>query len=181
MKEQKIDELFEKLEGSFDVHETPTGHQKRFLDRLNDAEKPTPIKLGWWKPLSIAASVAVLIAVGFIFLKSDSVETDLASVSPEMKETESFFTETINKELQTLQSLNNPEAKDLIDDALEQIDVLEKQYEGLKVALAESSNDKRVIYAMISNFQNRIDLLEQVIEKIEEIKTLKAYRNETTI
>lgn len=181
MKEHKIDELFENLEGSFDVHETPTGHQKRFLDRLNEVEKPVVKKLNWWKPLSIAALVAVLVAVGSVFLNQEPIETDLASVSPEMKETQSFFTETINKELQTLQGLNNPEAKNLVDDALKQIDILEKEYEGLKLDLAESSNDKRVIYAMIYNFQNRIDLLKQVIEKIEEIKTLKAYRNETTI
>lgn len=181
MKEHKIDKLFENLEGSFDIHESPTGHQKRFLDRLNEAEKPAVKKLNWWKPLSIAASIAVLIAVGSVFINQEPIETDLASVSPEMKETQSFFTETINKELQTLQNINNPEAKGLVDDALEQIDILEEKYQELKLDLAESSNDKRVIYAMISNFQNRIDLLEQVIEKIEEIKTLKAYRNETTI
>jgi len=181
MKKNKIDELFENLEGSFDIHETPKGHQKRFLDKLNEVEKPATNKLNWWKPLSIAASIAVLIAVGSVFLKSEPIEADLASVSPEMKVTQSFFTKAINKELQTLQSLNNPDAKELVDDALLQIDILEKQYEGLKKSLVTSSNDKRVIYAMISNFQNRIDLLEQVIEKIEEIKTLKAYRNETTI
>ena len=181
MKKNKIDELFENLEGSFDIHETPSGHQKRFLERLNEVEVKKSNKIDWWKPLSIAASIAVLIAVGSIFLKSDPIVTDLASVSPEMKVTESFFTETINKELQTLQSLNNPEAEGLVDDALVQIDILEKEYVGLIKDLAESSNDKRVIYAMISNFQNRIDLLEQVIEKIEEIKTLKDYRNETTI
>ncbi len=181
MKKNEIDTLFGRLDGSFDINETPTGHQKRFLDKLNEIELPAVKKLNWWKPLSIAASIAIIVAVGSMFLTSDSVETDLASVSPEMKVTQSFFTKTINKELQTLRSLNNPDAKGLVDDALEQIDILEKQYEGLKKGLAESSNDKRVIYAMISNFQNRIDLLEQVIEKIEETKTLKAYRDETTI
>jgi len=34
---------------------------------------------------------------------------------------------------------------------------------------------------MITNFQNRIDLLQEVIKTIEEIKTLKANKNETTI
>ena len=98
-----------------------------------------------------------------------------------MKQTQSFFTTTINEELATLKSLTDPEAKNLVEDALKQIEILEDEYNGLKKDLAESGNDKRVIYAMISNFQNRIDLLEQVIEKIEEIKNLKAYRNETTI
>ena len=181
MNKNKIDELFQNLNGSFNINETPTGHQKRFLERLNEVETQSVKKLDWWKPLSIAASIAVIIAVGSIFLNSDPIVTDLASVSPEMKQTQTFFTQTINQELQTLQSFNNPQAKELVDDALVQIEILENEYNRMINDLAESSNDKRVIYAMISNFQNRIDLLEQVIEKIEEIKTLKDYRNETTI
>ena len=62
--------------------------------------------------------------------------------------------------------------------------ILDKFTEGiniLKKDLVESGNDKRVIYAMITNFQNRIDLLQNVINTIEEIKTLKETENETTI
>ena len=181
MKKDSIDRLFENLQGDFDIHETPGGHKKRFIDKLNEVEKPSVKKLNWWKPLSIAASIAVLIAVGSMFLKTNPSETDLASVSPEMMQTQSFFTSTINEELETLKSLTSPEAKELVDDALFQIDILEREYSGLKKDLLQSGNDKRVIYAMISNFQNRIDLLQEVIEKIEEIKNLKAYRDETTI
>jgi hypothetical protein len=181
MKKDSIDKLFENLQGNFDIYETPSGHQKRFLDKLNEAEKSSVKKLNWWKPLSIAASIAVLIAVGAMILKTNPSEKDLASVSPEMMQTQSFFTSTINEELETLKSLTSPEAKQLVDDALIQIDVLEKEYLKLKKDLSQSGNDKRVIYAMISNFQNRIDLLQKVIEKIEEIKNLKNIRNETTI
>lgn len=181
MKKDKIEMLFNNLEGSFDIHETPAGHKERFLNKLIEAEKPSVITLNWWKPLSIAASIAVIIAVGSLFMKTNPSELDLASVSPEMMQTQSFFTSTINEELQTLRSITSPEAKVLVDDALNQIDVLEKEYAGLKKDLVKSGNDKRVIYAMISNFQNRIELLQQVIEKIEEIKNLKDFKNETTI
>lgn len=181
MKKDAIDKLFGDLEGSFDVHETPTGHQKRFLDRLNEVEKPSEKKRGWWKPLSIAASIAVLIAIGSTSLKTTPSEKDLASVSPEMMQTQSFFTTTITEELQKLKKITAPETQQLVNDALKQMDILEKEYKILKTDLAVSGNDKRVIYAMISNFQNRINLLQQVVEKIEEIKTLKAYRNEITL
>lgn len=58
---------------------------------------------------------------------------------------------------------------------------LEEEYQQLKLDLVESGNDKRVIYAMIANFQNRIDLLEQVVSIVEEVKTLKTNENEITI
>ena len=176
-----IDKLFQELEGSFDLNETPAGHQHRFLEKLNAAKKTEVKRLNWWKPLSIAASVAILVSLGTLYMKANPSSNDLASVSPEMKQTQSFFTSTINEELETLKSLTSPEAKQLVDDALYQIDILEKEYSGLKKDLLQSGNDKRVIYAMISNFQNRIDLLQEVIGKIEEIKNFKAYKNETTI
>jgi hypothetical protein len=181
MKKDAIEELFENLEGSFDVYETPSGHNKRFLNKLKIVKKPSVIKLNWWKPISIAASIAVLIAIGSTLLKVDPLELDLASVSPEMMQTQSFFTTTINEELQTLKSLTSPEAIVLVDDALKQVAILENKYVGLKKDLVQSGNDKRVIYAMITNFQNRINLLQQVIEKIEEIKTLKTNRDETIL
>ena len=88
---------------------------------------------------------------------------------------------TINDELRTLKSFETPETEALIKDALAQISILENEYEDLKSDLVSSGNDKRVVYAMISNFQNRIDLLEQVMITIEQIKTLKENRDETTI
>ena len=98
-----------------------------------------------------------------------------------MEQTESFFVSTINAELRTLKSFESPETEALVKDALSQITILETQYEALKTDLVNSGNDQRVIHAMINNFQSRIDLLEQVIETIEQIKTLKANRDETTI
>lgn len=181
-----IDLLFEKLNGSFDLQDTPDGHQKRFLERLENAdtaevsEKKT-IGRSWWKPLSIAASILLLVSAGLFFQKDEPVEDGLASISPEMEQTQSFFVSAINQELETLKSFENEETKVLIDDTLERLQVLEDEYDFLKIDLVESGQDKRVIAAMISNFQNRIELLQQVIETIEEIKTLKANRNETTI
>jgi len=181
MKKDSIEKMFKSLEGDFDVYVTPIGHQKRFLDKLNEREKVSKAKRNWWKPLSIAASILILIAAGALFFKQNTSKSDLASVSPEMQKTQFFFTSTINLELQTLKSFTSPEAKNIIADALIQLDNLEKKYEGLEKDLSESGNDQRVIYAMISNFQRRIELLQQVIEKIEEIKILKTNKHETTI
>ena len=192
MKKNDIDNLFKKLEGSFDLEETPVGHKNRFLEKLNNdaiasatkteatIQKPVYI-LNWRRAISVAAIAILFFSVGSFLLSEDDSKADLASVSPEMEQTQSFFVSTLNQELQTLKSFESPEAKLLVDDALKQIDILEKQYEGLKTDLVESGNDKRVIYAMITNFQNRIELLQEVILKIEEIKDLNTTQNENII
>ena len=96
------------------------------------------------------------------------------------EETQNFFTLTISEELLKLNEERSPETEKLINDAMKQMEILEKEYESLKIDLTESGDDKRVIYAMISNFQNRIELLQNVLEKIEEVKQLKQNENENS-
>lgn len=181
MKKNTIDQLYKSMEGSFDVSQTPKGHEKRFLDRLNaTASEPKKLR-SWWKPISIAASIVVIIGLGFSLRGSVEEQADLASVSPEMEQTQTFFTTAINSEIQKLKSFESPETKALVNDALKQINILETEYQQLRIDLVESGNNKRVIHAMIANFQNRIDLLEQMVIMVEDIKNLKLNENEITI
>jgi len=182
MKKDSIDQLFENLEGSFNVESTQEGHQHRFLDKLNNQPKVENNTMVYFKRfISIAAVLAIIVTTGGLFINTNVAAADLASVSPEMEQTQSFFTSTINNELKTLRGFNAPETEALVQDALKQLETLETKYELLKKDLVESGNDKRVIYAMISNFQKRIELLEQVINKIEEVKNLNTQQNENTI
>lgn len=181
MKKDKLDELFESLKEDFDVHDAPRGHKNRFYEKLDSNEKYNSKSRNWWKPLSVAASVVIIVASGFIFLKNNAPTGGLASISPEMAQTQTFFVIAVNQELNTLKSFDSPETKVIVNDALKQMDILETEYVKLKKDLVTSGNDKRVIYAMISNFQKRIDLLKQVIEKIEKVKKLNPITDETTI
>ncbi len=180
MKEQdNITHLFKRLEGSFDVHETPQDHQKRFLQKLHQPQSK-PKRLNFWRLGGIAAAITLLVILGGKFFAPQQLqEADLASVSSEMEQTQSFFTTTINAEIAALKKFDAPENNKLIQDALLQVDKLEKDYQTLKKDLVESGNNKQVIHAMITNFQNRITVLEQVSKTIETIKTLKNTTDET--
>ena len=181
MKKDNIETLFDRLQGEFDVFESPEGHQKRFMDRLQKQEQSPRQVFAWKKVISIAAAIAVILTIGPFMLNTETRAADLASVSPEMEQTQSFFTTAINNEIQTLKSFDSPETESLIRDALMQIDILEEKYQILMVDLVDSGYDQRVIYAMINNFQKRIDLLENVINTIKEIKNLNNQKNENTI
>lgn len=179
-----LEQLFDNLETKFDVHEPESGHQQRFLDRLNDEKQNTSVaknKTGYWKPLlGIAATVALILTLTFNNTNTDD-DRDLASISPELAETQNFFSNTIAYELNKLNAEATPETKKLIDDVLLRLDVLEKEYQNLKLNLIESGEDQRVIYAMIANFQNRIDLLQSTLLQIEDLKNLKNNNYETTL
>jgi len=182
MEKDKIESLFENLKSEFDIEEPSVGHELRFISKLEGKQakvvRVNPEKSSFWKPLlSIAASLVLLLAISTVVLKKSQVK-DLASISPELSQTQDYFTSAINNELASLNNERSPETETIIKDALEQINLLEIEYENLKIDLTESGDDKRVIYAMISNFQNRIDLLQNVLKQIEEVKQLNNNNNE---
>lgn len=176
MKTDPIETLFKKFDGQFDTEIPADGHAQRFFDKLQSVEiqivdkKPKRLFL---KPfLAIAASILLCFGL-FMLLQPKTNLNDLASVSPELSQTQDFFMTAITSELKKINDEKTSDNEMLISDALKQMELLEKNYENLKIDLKESGNDKRVIYAMISNFQSRIDLLENVLKTIENLKTLK--------
>ncbi|MEH6537465.1 MAG: hypothetical protein V7719_13790 [Psychroserpens sp.] len=186
MNKNTIDNLFKTLEGDFDTEMPNLGHKNRFLEKLKQQNHPVvnsqPKKTNYWKPfLAVAASIVLCFSVFTIMQQQEPELMDLASVSPELSQTQSFFTTAIEQELATLETERTPETEDMIYHAMRQLSVLEKEYETLKIDLNESGNDKRVIYAMITNFQNRIDVLKTVLEHIEEVKNFKLNQNENII
>ena len=179
MEKDNIDTLFGKLENEFDIDMPNSGHQNRFLEKLNQqntiAVNSTQQESSYWKPfLAVAASLVLCFSI-FTFMQQQEPDLkDLANVSPELSKTQDFFTLAIQNELATLETERSPETEELINDALKQLFVLEGNYEKLKKDLTDSGDDKRVVYAMISNFQSRINVLENVLENIKEVKEFKS-------
>ncbi|WP_027125166.1 hypothetical protein [Gelidibacter mesophilus] len=184
MKTDEIDKLFRNIDGDFDLEAPNEGHKARFLEKLkhNQIHRPKEnSKNAFLKPLlAIAASIIICFGM-FVFLQNKPEASGLASVSQEFSQTQEFFSTAISSELKKLDAQRSPENEVLVADALKQIDVLETNYERLKIDLKESGNDKRVIYAMISNFQSRIDILENVLKTIEDINQLKQSKQNQSI
>lgn len=177
-----IDNWFEEQHNCFDIAEPSDDHEERFLYKLKATQdKKNPVrKLNWWKPLAAAAAVLILVITGYNTFKIQP-NADLAAVSPEMAKTQDFFTKAIEEELYNINEARTPETQKLVDDALTQLKSLENDYKKLTKDLNQSGEDKRVIYAMISNFQARINLLNTVLEDIESIKKIQNTHYENQI
>ena len=182
MKEDKLDRLFDRLQGQFDLEEPQAGHQDRFLEKLNQANGTVSIhknRTNWWRPLSIAASIAIIGILTFQFLgTTPSIEEQVVEISPEVSQTEFYFASLIEEQVQQLKDEKSPETAQLVDDTLLQLKKLEKDYKNLERDLVNGGDSKIILNAMIFNFQTRIDLLKDVLSQIETIKNLKLYNDE---
>ena len=171
-----LDNIFKKLKNQFDIDEPIIGHFNRFEAKLNQSKQSNK-KFKLFSYVAVAASIVLLFGV-WLGASFSNTGMELASISSEMEETQSYFLATIENELSTIEGERNSNTEQLINDALEQLEILEIQYNTLTLELKESTEDKRIIYAMISNFQQRIDILQNLLQQIETVKQLKTQNNE---
>lgn len=173
-----LDNMFKNLENQFDIEEPSIGHFNRFEAKLNKGTNSKRKKiLKMIASISVAASILLLVGV-WLGSNYSNKGMELAGISTEMEETQNYFINTIHKELKSIEKERNDDTNKIIDDGLHQLTKLEKQYVALTLELKESTEDKRIIYAMISNFQQRIDVLQSLLIQIENIKQLKSINNE---
>lgn len=182
MENDTINKLFDNLQGTFNMEEPQKGHQKRFLEKLEASKGVVSIqkrKTSWWRPLSIAASVVILLGVGIsLFNTSPSIDQQVAEIAPEVSQTEFYFASLIEEQVKQLEKESTPETKKIIDDTMIQLQRLETNYKMLEQDLLNGGNSKLILSAMINNFQTRIDLLQDVLHQVENIKNLKNYNDE---
>ncbi|WP_031425981.1 hypothetical protein [Flavimarina sp. Hel_I_48] len=180
MEKENIEDWFNgQKEDCWDLADPKNGHRERFMTKLGQKtdENRTISMRFWWKPLAVAASLVFIVMLSLI-KNNSATSKELAAVSPQMEETQDFFSAAIASELYKVKERRSPENKKLIDDALTQLNTLELNYTQLKKDLSESGEDKRVIYAMITNFQMRIDLLKEVMIQLDEKEHLKNKKDE---
>lgn len=200
MENKNLDHLFKELEGHFDTETPSEGHRKRFAERLdtqsdaipgNDSLDALPDaspnkafpreKLSWWKPLSIAASIALLCTLGLgIYASNDSIDEKVEDISPEVSRTEFYFAGLIEEQVKQIESQSTPQTRQLIDDTMLQLEKLKQDHKHLEQDLVNGGNSKLILNAMITNFRTRIDLLQEVLDQIETINNLNQYDDTKT-
>lgn len=98
----------------------------------------------------------------------------LGDLSPDLKKVETYYTASINLELANLEI--SDDNKKVVDDFMARLKELDEAYSELSRELNEIGPNEETINAMIRNLQLRLNLLQQLNEKLEEIKQSK---NET--
>ncbi|MBO0331793.1 hypothetical protein [[Muricauda] lutisoli] len=183
MSKDSLDSLFERLQGEFDVAEPQSGHQERFLEKLNQNQGTIALNkknTSWWKTLSIAASIALVAILGYqAFGPQPNIKQQVVKIAPEVSETEFYFANLIEQQVEVLKEEKTPETAQLVDDTLAQLQRLDKDYQSLEQDLVDGGDSKIILSAMITNFQTRIDLLKEVLSQIENIKNLKTQNDES--
>ncbi len=167
------------------------GHFERFQAKLDAKHKTKRITFNMvWKVA--AAVVFVLLAVNqgriyFMPEKQNLAENNsgftLASVSPEYREVEFYFTNAISdglKQWNTLKDdgfISETEQETMKTEMAE----FEERFKTLQTDLAANPNDERVINAMLEYYQAKLDIINMIVNKLQEVKQHKNKNHENNI
>lgn len=177
----KLDKLFEDSKNQFDIEEPTVGHFGRFEAKLSKSNKSIVFKPITWRWLAVAASIILFFGIWVGTNLNNNENFQLADVSPQMHETETYFINAIEREIELINSKKNVDNKKLIDDSFNQLKKLEDQYQKLTLELSENNEDKRIIFAMISNYQQRISVLENLLNELNRVEELKTINYENLV
>lgn len=170
------------------------GHEERFLDRL-EQELPQKKKLSLFR-WRIAASILVLVSVSYLVFdkytqedqipvkiveKANKNETQngisLGDLSPDLKKVENYYVANINFELSKLDV--SVENKGLTASFMLQLAYLNTEYKKLNIELNQLGPNDQTISALIENLQLRLQLLQKLKKKLNELNTSKNEQVET--
>jgi len=181
---QDLRELFKKeKEKQYLLKE---GHEKRFEELLDNSLPKKRHFLNSY--LKVAASVVILLSVGFFAyrqlgskedIKTTVVEKDnsvpqqegisFGDLSPDLKKVENYYVANINLELSQLEISESN--KVLVDQFMERLAELNEEYKRLNKELNEIGPNEQTINALIKNLQLRLQLLQKLKNRLNELKS----------
>jgi len=178
--------------------EMKDGHEERFMDLLEETlpeGKPVKKQSFFW--LRVAASVVLAVGIGGYFLhntlnkkedipvqttvvertETPEFKVSLGDLSPELKQVENYYVANINLQLAALEVSENNKA--LADGYMEQLEKLDTEYRNLTEELNELGPNDQTISALIKNLQLRLQLLQKLEVKLNQLKSSKNEQQST--
>jgi vacuolar-type H+-ATPase subunit I/STV1 len=175
---QDLKKLFER-ENKLSKLQMPKGHEARFLNKLDNELPVQPKKTTLYSFIKIAASLVILLGLGFgaysifeqpIKAQKQEVETKmktLGDISPDLKKVEDYYLANINLELSKVKL--TPENKELFDGYVTKLEELNNEYQKLSVELTQNGPNELTVSALIDNLKFRLNLLYRLKEQLQDL------------
>jgi hypothetical protein len=168
-----LDDFIKSNPDRFDTEEPLSGHFDRFDERLNKTKGRETIK-GWSMVLKIAAALILGLVLTYAVIRESGIAYRgldyIASAAElrELREAERYYTRQVDmyySKIENLRFENDKAQKQLILDELSDLD---RQVISLKHDLMLNPEDERVVHAIISNYQIKLEFMDMIVTRTQE-------------
>jgi len=163
-----VDDFIRDNRELFNADDPPEGHLTRFYDKLQASGNS-----GRDRTISLLLKIAAVLVIGFFLsvtlykgfsLYYSALEDDNC-LNPELCEAEDYYSrqaESYYHRIEKMPFANDPQSHKEI---LKELRDMDTQVEGMKKDLKENPNDERIIHTIINFYQEKIDLMDLIIER----------------
>lgn len=199
-----MDELksfFEQNRNLFDTEEPLAGHFERFQQRL-EAEHKQRNRFNYRRIFYVAASVVVAVVVsvealslllgkGVETIQNEVAELNIDStnefvrqttqnvkskLNPEYRETQKYYITEVDNRLDQIKATSMDEEQKA--ELLKELSEMDELFAKLQKELKSSPDNQVLIEAMINHYKMKIEVMNQIINNLNSIKTLNTQNNE---
>lgn len=166
---QDLEHFFKNNRQAFDVDVLPEGHFERFANKMAKAQRKSSQK---FVVLRYAAALLAFLMIGFVggyvYQQNQQPQAALGSISPEYMEVETFFQSSVSQKMDQLKKMDCDLSRKAMKDALAEFKKIDLEYADLQKNFSQNADDERVISAMISCYQSKLDILSRMLTQINQ-------------
>ncbi|MEN8202296.1 MAG: hypothetical protein ABFS28_06850 [Bacteroidota bacterium] len=156
------------------------GHEERFLQKLGrDADQAPVRRFNFRHALQIAASIAIILTSAIVLMKQNKSGEKMAKqeVPAAMMEADMYYTSQVNARYDVIREFDfeSSEEKAVLLDELKD---LESYHQQLMDDLESNPDNDRVINALIRHYQIKLEVMDQIIIQLNQVKTETSEKNE---
>lgn len=156
------------------------GHEERFLQKLGRDAVEVPVRrFNFRHGLQIAASIAIILTSAIVLMKQNKSGEKMAEqeVPAAMMEADMYYASQVSARYDVIREFDfeNSEEKTLLLDELKDLETYHHQ---LMSDLESNPDNDRVINALIRHYQIKLEVMDQIIIQLNQIKTETSEKNE---
>ena len=178
-----IDNIIRNNRELFDTASPNEGHFNRFAAKL-EQQKIKKRSFISYTFLLKAASIAILVTLSFLWTYDNLIRPSsknsgitLSEVSDEYREVEVYYKHQVNlkyDQISNVDIFSDSTQKSIL---LKELSDMDSIYTNLQKDLETSPKDKRIINAMIEHYQLKVDVMNQILYQLEQIKNENLIKN----
>lgn len=171
----KLEKQIRENRSFFDEHKADKSKIWDVIASNLDQQEPKVIPL-WRSPkFRVAAGIAILVGLFFLFndfnREQHEYRAQNSSSSKELQEVDIYYNNLVSYQVQLVQKSSKLSPQEKLE-FLSFMDELDLEYNELKLELNKNINSEFILEAIIKNYQKRIELIENLLNRINDSKKI---------
>ncbi len=149
------------------------GHEDRFLQKLERLPKQGPVRrIRFRHAIQVAASVAIILTSAVLLVKQDKSGGSVAQqeIPEAVMEADFYYASQVDARYNEISDFDFADAEEK-SVLLSELKDLESYHKQLMKDLEANPDDDRVVSALIRHYQLKLEVMDQIITQLNQVKS----------